>query len=695
MKHRTTFPIGSRRRGTRIALGLLLSVPAAGWLASAHAAGDTGDASVDEIVVTAKRGTTVVKNATPVLETPQNIQVLSSRLLKDQGVSILEDALRNVAGVMPAPYARGYDFYKIRGFDASGFTYVDGLPRGVALNIEPAALDRVEVLKGPSSVLFGQGPPGGLVNLVSKRPRPESFLNAEVSTASWGGYMPYLDFGGSFNSSESVYGRLVTLYRHEGSYLDFNPGIRRLYVAPSLTWEMGPGSSLTVLTSLSRERNELIPDQPASGLILPNPNGKFSRDLYIGDPENPGKIHQDWYTGGYELRHAIGERATFYQNARISYLDLLYLNLYQPAGLSADGRTQSEYGQDYSEKRRRYSVDSGVNLDFATGAVRHRVNVGLEYEGSRDDFAGGLGFSPTIDFDLFDPDYSVFVHQPRTVTFAGGTRSKAFGLYAQEELKPTERLALTAGARYDEVKINDEKHHAFVPRLGMSYRIRPDLVGYLSYAKSFNPQAGYVDASGAAVRPERGEQYEAGVKLGSQDGRLSSTVSLFHLLRSNVVNQIPGSFAYQTSGEQRSRGVELDGQFRLTSALEMVASYSYTDVEVTEDTVVPEGSWVTGMPRHKASLWMRYVIPDGGLKGLGFSAGGSLYSKQAGDGLNSYFIDSYQLVNMNVSYNRGRYSVLFNVNNVLDEKYVRGALGSLFVVGGEPRNYRLTLGYSY
>lgn len=684
-----------RRAAARIAWSAVLSMPLSGWITVAQAADETASSSVEEIVITAKRGTTVAKNATPVLETPQNIQVLSSRLLKDQGVTILEDALRNVAGVMPVPYARGYDLYKIRGFDASGFTYVDGLPRGVALNIEPAALDRVEVLKGPSSVLFGQGPPGGMVNMVSKRPRPQSFLNAEISTASWGGYMPYLDLGGSFNQSDSVYGRLVALYRHEGSYIDFNPGTKRLYIAPSLTWEMGENSSLTVLTSMSRERNELIPDQPASGLILPNPNGKYDRDLYIGDPENKGKIAQDWYTAGYEFHHGFSDRATFYQNARISYLDLLYLNLYQPAGLSVDGRTQSEYGQDYGEKRRRYSVDSGVNLTFESGAVKHRMNLGFEYEGTRDSFTGGLGFAPAIDFDLFDPDYSVFVHQPRTITFAGQTKSSAYGLYAQEELKPTDRLAFTLGARYDQVKINGDSDHAFVPRAGVSYQLRPDLIGYLSYAKSFNPQAGFVDASGNPVKPERGEQYEVGVKLASEDGRLSSTVALFHLVRSNVANLTPGGFTYQTSGEQRSRGAEFDGQFRLTRALEMVASYSYTDVVVTEDTVIPEDMWVTGTPKHKASLWMRYLISEGELKGLGFSAGGSIYSKQAGDDLNTYFIDNYALVNMNVSYNRGRYSLLFNVNNVLDKDYVRGALGSLFVVGGEPRNYRLTLGYSY
>lgn len=650
---------------------------------------------LDEIIVTAQHVPMAAKSGVPLLETPQNVQVLSERLLRDQGVTLIEDALRNVAGVMPDPYARGYDFYRIRGFDASGYTFVDGLPRGVSLSMEPAALDRIEVIKGPSSVQFGAGPPGGLVNMVTKHPRPETFLDVQISAASWSGYMPFLDAGTSFNPSHTLYGRLVALYRNEGSYIDFNPGVRRLYLAPSFTWEVNEGTTLTVLAAVSRERNKLIPDQPAPGLVTPNPNGTYRRELYIGDPNDPGRIRQDWDTLGFELRHTLNEQVTLYQNARASYLDLKFLNLYQPLMLTDDQRGQVEYGQDYGEHRRRYSLDTGANATFDTGTLQHRLNAGVEYEGARDDSSGGLGFSPSITFDLYNPDYSVFVHQPRTVTSSAETASTVFGFYVQDQVRLTESLGVTASGRYDVARTNGITEHAFVPRIGANYTLAPGVVTYVSYAKSFNPQVGYVDVGGKQVEPEKGTEYEAGLKIATADGRANSTVSVFQVTRSNVATQVPGGFSYQTTGEQRSRGIEFDGQFKLTSSLEMLASYSWLKAQVIEDTVIPIGSWIASTPRNKASLWMRYVIPAGAMSGLGFSAGGSVYSKQAGDDTNTYFIPSYELVNANVSYRRGPYSVLFNVNNVLDEKYIRGALGSLFVVGGEPRNYRLTLGYTF
>src|SRR5262249_5908769 len=149
----------------------------------------------------------------------------------------------------------------------------------------------------------------------------------------------------------------------------------------------------------------------------------------------------------------------------------------------------------------------------------------------------------------------------------------------------------------------------------------------------------------------------------SADSRINSTIAIFQLTRSNVANLIPGQFTYQATGKQRSRGFEFDGQFKLTPDWEMVASYSYIDAVVTEDTSIPVDSWVPSTPKNKVSLWTRYVIPSGLFKGLGFSAGGSIYTRQAGDDNNTYFVSGYGLLNLNVSYRRARYELLLNVNN--------------------------------
>ena len=207
---------------------------------------DSGELS--EVIVTGQRDRTATKSGVDLMRTPQNIQVLSGALMRDQNTSLLEDALRNVAGVQPSGYATGFDFFRIRGFDASDFAYLDGLVRETSANIELTGLDSVEVLKGPSSSLYGQGSPGGLVNLISKRPRRERFFDLELATGTDSYFKPAVDFGGALDSQGDVYGRLFAVYRREGSFVDHVKGIERVYVAPSLTWEMSGNTTITFLT---------------------------------------------------------------------------------------------------------------------------------------------------------------------------------------------------------------------------------------------------------------------------------------------------------------------------------------------------------------------------------------------------------------------------------------------------------------
>ena len=208
-------------------------------LGAAPSIASAQDVDSGEIIVTAVNRQQATKTDMPLLDTPQNIQVFSAALLRDQNVSLLEDALRNVAGVQPSGIATGFDFFRIRGFDASDFIYVDGLQRETSANVEPSAFESIEVLKGPSSSLYGQGSVGGLVNLNSRRPRKEAFADLEFGIGSFGYYKPTIDVGGSFNEGQSIYGRLFATYRREGSFVDQVKGIDRIYVAPSLTIEIG------------------------------------------------------------------------------------------------------------------------------------------------------------------------------------------------------------------------------------------------------------------------------------------------------------------------------------------------------------------------------------------------------------------------------------------------------------------------
>lgn len=648
----------------------------------------------DAIIVTGERIKSAGKADTPLLETPQNIQVLSSALLKDQGISLLDDALRNIAGVSPGGVARAYDLYRIRGFDVSSYTYVDGLPRGLAINAELAGVEQVEVVKGPSSGLYGRGSAGGLVNLVSKKPVKEAFVDIEGSYGSFNSTNGLIDGGGSINESQSLYGRLVVNYRDDKSFMDFRPGTERLYVAPSLTWEPSDRTTLTVLTSLSKDWSELIPGQPAAGLVYAGPLGFYDRDRYIGDPENMGKILQTVVTAGYEFRHEISDDIALFQKARITDLDLAWLNLQQPLFYDPTTGIQTEYSQDYFEDRQVYGIDTGLSARLDTGAVSHNLIFGIEYDGRRADAESRLGFSPTVGLDLYNPDYSVFVYQPRTSISAFGSKSDAFGFYLQDDVK-IGALTVRLGGRYDTVDLGAATQNAFSPTVGANYQVADGIAVYASYAKSFAPQSGYFDVNGDPVDPERGIQYEAGVKL-SKGSRISATFSIYQLTRTNVATAIPSMpGAYSVTGRQRSKGFEFDGQFSILPGWQLLANYAYAKATILEDNVLPVGDWALGVPRHQAGLWTRYEVQDGPMRGLSGSIGGTSYSKQAGGVPNTYFLPAYTVVNANIAYRTGPMSVRLNVNNLFDKKYASSSVGEYFVVTGNPRTAMLTVGLSY
>ncbi|AJP71198.1 hypothetical protein TS85_04290 [Sphingomonas hengshuiensis] len=649
----------------------------------------------NDIVVTGARAQTAGKSSVPLLETPQNIQVLSTTLLKDQGISLLDDALRNVSGVSPGGVARAYDFYRIRGFDASSYTYVDGLPRGLAINAELAGIEQVEVVKGPSSGMYGRGSAGGLVNLVSKKPRKDAFVTIEGSYGSFSSTNGLIDGGGTLNAAGNLYARLVVNYRDDKSFIDFNPGTERLYVAPSLTFEPSDRTKITLLASVSKDWSELIPGQPAEGLVYAGPLGYYDRHRYIGDPKNMGQIDQTVTTGGYEIAHRFSDAVSLYQRARITDLDLAWTNLQQPLVYDPATGLQTEYSQDYYEDRQIYGVDSGLEITADTGPLVHRLLLGAEYNGRRAKSESRLGFSPTVQLDLYNPDYSVFQYQARTSITHSTSRSDAFGFYAQDDIK-LGRLNVRVGGRYETVDLGDDTQDAFTPNIGASFAIANGLNLYGSFARSFAPQAGLLDIDGNQIDPERGTQYEAGLKFAPGGRRLTATVAIYELTRSNVATAIPTAPGrYAVTGKQRSKGFEFDGQFEVMPGWQVIANYALTEAKVVADNTLPVGDWVLGVPRHQAGLWSRYELRDGNLRGLAFSLGGSHFSKQAGAVPNTYFLPAYTVVNGNVTYRTGPFSARLNVNNIFDKRYASSSSGTYFVVTGNPRIATLTLGVSY
>jgi iron complex outermembrane receptor protein len=658
------------------------------------------DRGVETILITGARSETATKTAVDTLYTPQNVQLLSEELLVDQGVILLEDALRNVAGVMPGGYYNGWDYYRIRGFDADSSTYQDGLLYGLGINTNAEVFghSRVEVLKGPSSSLYGQGSLGGIVNLISKRPEEERSGKLSLSLGGDDYQQGGLDVTGSLSQAHAVSARLVALYRNDGSFAEHVDGVRRVYVAPSLTWSPGDDTSITWLNAFTHDRQEIAFPLPASGFILDNPHGQIPRDRFVGDGENPG-VGKEWrIQTGYLATHRFSEVFALRQNLRASWNKQDWDRLLYPAYLDADERTLYRYPYFYNGEGKYLGVDTALDASFETGPVAHTATLGVDVYRAHDrstsrqiDYADPSSYLP---LDLFDPQYGQTLpplfEQPAYVSDTETT-----GFYLQDQLVPFEGLTLTLGARYDWVNSSGSKSEAFSPRVGVSVQVLPQVVAYASYSRSFLPQDGLL-ASGEGVKPERGTQWEVGAKTELFDGRINATLSLYQLTRSDVATDNPLSPGFVvTTGEQRSRGVELDGQIALAEGLELVAAYAYTDAEVTDDNVLAEGLWTRNAPKHGLSTWLKYTLIQGPLSGVGAGLGVSHYTKQAGDLENTFFLPSYTLLDANLTYTRGPLQLQLNLDNLSDEKYATGSYNDLYVLPGRPRRARVSATWSF
>jgi iron complex outermembrane receptor protein len=660
--------------------------------------------AVETVVVTGARTADASKSSVPLAETPQNIQVISGDLLSDQRDITLTDALRNVAGVMPGGYYSNYDYFRLRGFDASGYLYLDGLlfDTGVQLSAELYGLEQVEIMKGPSSALYGQGPLGGLVNLVSKHPQDENFLNLQASYGSYGSYEG--DFDGNAVLSDSVNGRLVALFRHSGEFTQHVGGNDRIYVAPSLTWNIDADTELTVLASLQHDDGDSSFPLTYIGGVVPGPVGhRYPLDRYTGEPGRSNTTKSNRDAIGYEFSHRFNEIFTLKQNFRYVWNDTNWDHILYTAYLDTDGRTLYRYPYSAHSVWGNVGVDTRLEAVFNTGAVSHTLIAGVDYynflskwNSEEIDYSDPAAYMP---LDLYAPvygtpfpAYSSFSHVRQIV--------RDTGYYIQDHAKFGD-FTLTLSGRYDTARTGDgwsgvfasHSDDKFVPRVGVTYAVAPQAVLYASYSESFLPQAGGT-FGGVSLKPETGQQYEAGVKSNFWDGRVDVTASIYQLTRQNVATDdlVHPGYSVQT-GEQRSKGVELDAHANLADGWDAILTYAYVNARVTRDNAIPIGDHPLDVPPTSVGFWTKYEFQDGPLKGFGIGGGIYRYSSQWGDLPNSFKLPDYTLVNGLVSYDFGPAQLQFNVKNLFGERYYLGSYSDTYIQPGAPRNYMLTLSW--
>lgn len=660
---------------------------------------------------------TATKTDTPLMETPQSISVVTRERMAIQGAQTVSDGLSytagvhsNVAGNNPTD-----NTLMVRGFQQiNANAYTDGLRNNQVgyFSPEPFGMDRIEVLKGPSSVLYGQGSPGGTINFVSKRPLFESHREVTASVGNHDLVQGAVDVGDVLDDAGTLAYRLVALGRDADSDIDGIPD-DRLYVAPSLTWAPSARTSFTLLTSYQRNRNLFTSNLPYSVLDGSNPNGRVPRHRSVNEP-GFDREQSEQTSIGYEFSHAFSDTWTFQQNARYTHFKGYEDQLFRNSGV-INGTTIARYYQlrDYDSDN--YAIDNRLVGKFTTGPLDHTLLFGVDYQYNDRSADTQTGNAPSI--NIFRPDRSVRIDTSRYTSLLSTTdTSRQLGAYVQDQIKLDNWVA-TLGGRYDWANQRtrnrlldtrtDTSAQDFSGRAALGYTFGSGVFPYVSYAESFTPLTGS-DITGAQFKPETARQYEVGVKYQAPGSDSYVTVAAFDLRRQNVLTPNPQNTSFSVQeGEVTSRGIELEGVLRPLDGLNVIASYSINDVEVTRDNpnfagLSNQGKVPVRVPKHLASLWADYTLQSGALRGLTLGAGVRYTGTTYGDAQNTFKVPAYTLVDAMLGYDFGRanpslrgLSAAINVRNLTDKYYVAGCFLNTACTLGAGRSVMANVSYKW
>ena len=654
----------------------------------------------------ATRGATGTKTDTPLLETPQSITIVGAEQIETLRAQNINDAIAYSVGAMRLPYAeRLGDEILLRGFSIPT-TLRDGTRYQVNRfdgQQEVYGLERIEVLKGAASILYGAAEPGGIVNTVSKRPTTETLRELNVELGSHNRKQVSGDFAGALTADGAWSYRLTALKRDSDTYTN-HVSDDRGYIAPALKWQVGRDTSLTLLSEFQRDRTGYGGDGlPLAGTVLPNVNGRLPRDLFIGEP-GYDRYDVDRYSLGYILEHAFGDTLKLRHSLRRYRMeqDGAAINV---SGLAADGRTASRAGQDRDEQTSRLTSDTTLQYDWQAGGVAHKTLVGVDYA----DFSWDSGrYRRAVGtLDLYAPVYGATVG-PRVPRSGWRSDTTQLGLYAQDQMKFADKWVLLVGGRHDRVRqtecsffppytcYTDNQHtNATTGRAGVVYLADNGLAPYASFSQSFAPVTG-VDRLGKRFEPTEGEQFEAGVRYQPAGGTLLLSASTYQLTQTNVLSSDPVDITFsQQRGEVRSRGLELEAKGRIGRHAQLLAAYTYTDARTIKASPRnPEqvGRRSEGVPYNQLSLWGDYEFGGFGLPGLKLGAG-VRYVDETRSIFQNTPAPAFTLADLMVSYTTGPWRLALNVTNVADKFYV-GSCPSQCLYG-EPRKAIGSLTYRW
>ncbi|MHC5747620.1 MAG: TonB-dependent siderophore receptor [Nostoc sp.] len=649
-----------------------------------------------ELVVTGEQdgyrvqdATTATKTDTPLRDIPQSIQVVPREVLEDRNVRSLAEAVETVSGVVDGADYNGspaQDFI-IRGFEQGG-SFRNGYRDVNSYGLTGVGtIDRVEVLKGPASVLFGAVEPGGIINIVTKQPLSEPYYKLEFEAGNRDFYQPSIDFSGPLNDDKTLLYRFNVSYQTSDGFQDFvNTNLTT--VAPTISWKLGDRTDLTLYYEYINFKGTF--EQYTSVL---SDNTFLPRSFYQGYPDE-AYVDNTTQKFGYTVSHEFSDNWQIRNN--FSVVTGRNAEEYTLATAVVNDQSLRQFAQDRDFTTDNYFGQIDLLGKFNTGSISHQILIGFDFNSYIQTFARSIA-SNVPNLDIVNPNYDItsFNYGPRS---SSTDRSQSYGIYLQDQIMFLDNLKLLIGGRFDWITgdntndvtgetIENPENSAFSPRIGLVYQPSKSISLYTSYSQSFVPVTGS-NPDGEIFEPTRGTQYEVGIKGDFLEGRLSTTLAAYQIAKSNILTDDPNnddSDYFIQVGEQRSRGIELDVTGEILPGWKAIASYAYTNAEVTEDNDIPVGNRLVSVPKNQASLWTTYEFQNSNLKGLGFGLGLFYVGTRSGDSANSFEIPDYLRTDAAIYYRRDGFKAGINIRNLFDTDYIRTSdEGRTFLRRGAP-----------
>ncbi|CUT15556.1 Ferrichromeiron receptor [Bradyrhizobium sp.] len=662
----------------------------------------------------AGRSSSGTKTNTPIMETPQAVSVIGAEQIRDQKPNKLDEVLRYTAGVRAGTFGADTrnDWWLIRGFKSDDVgLFLDGMQlfytSYASWKLQTPNMERVEVLRGPSAVLYGGSSPSGIVNVISKMPPAEPVRFIETGVNNFGNAFVGFDVGGPVATSHEngkLFYRVVGQVQNGPTQVNFTPD-NNYFIAPSVTWRPDADTTFTVLASASRQETRGINFLPYEGTVTNAPFGKIPTSFFAGDP-SVDKFTREQEMLGYQFERNLTDELTFRQNARFAHVDVTYRGYVGNNWADINTANLGRYNWYAKNTANQANLDNQLEYRFNTGAVRHTMLFGVDLKGYQIDDYQAFNFGTVPSINVFNPAYGFDIPLTGAPFRNFQITQKQAGTYLQDQMKlgnftlvlsgRNDWVETTQAARDTGATLASRDDSRFSGRAGLIYNFDNGIAPYVSYATSYNPIIG-LNAQNQLFLPETGQQAEIGVKVAPRGFDGYFTASVFDLKRQNVATTDPVVTTLQNqTGEVTSRGIELEAVANATRELKLIGSFTAYHLFNSRD-LDPSlvGKTPTNTPELLVSGWADYAFKDGPLAGFGFGGGVRYIGSSWADTANTLEVPAVVLGDLALHYEWQNWRTALNVINLTDKVYVASCAAASSCFYGDRRRVTASVSYKW